>query len=70
MSSQHTTFNTSYLREQFKIISEKVGKPEAGKYYNNFIHSPEQHALFLLLLSERIKEQEQGEKVKPKEPEY
>lgn len=53
-----TMFSLPYLREQLKIISEKRGEPEAGKYYTNFIHSPEQQALFLLLLVERIKEME------------
>lgn len=63
-------FQLPYLKEQLKIVSEKKGDPEAGKYYNNFNYSPEQHALFLLLMVERIKEQEQQAKEKPKEVNY
>ena len=66
---QHT-FNLPYLQEQLKIISAKTAKSETGKYYSNFNHSPEQQALFVLLLSERIREMEAAKEEKAKEINY
>jgi hypothetical protein len=69
MPQQHT-FQLRYLREQLKIVSDKRPDPQAGKYFSNFNHSPEQQSLFVLLLAERIKEMERAEKGKVVDPEY
>jgi hypothetical protein len=69
MTQQHT-FNLPYLQEQLKIISAKTGESEAGKYYLNFILSPEQKSLLVMLLAERIREMEAAKQEKAKEVNY